>query len=255
MDDDFNSEAFLEIRTADLTDLSSADMTVVARTLIPDRVHRIDWSPHGGAHGIVAGAFTDGTFMVWSVDVMLANGVSGAEEHGSPVLCHANAHGGAIRGLQFNKIQPHFLATGGVDKELSIWSLENPASPLAVPALTKSTHASEITDVKWNPKFAHILATATSSGVVTVWDLKAKRAALSFNVSPTQQGGANAIAWHPEVSTHLAVARDEASPVIQFWDLKKAMAPVRELRGHSQGITGLSWCRAAATGGPFAGTH
>ena len=242
MDDDFNSEAFLEIRTVDLSDMSTTEMTVVARTLMPDRVHRIDWSPHGGQFGIIAGAFTDGTFMVWSVDTMLANGVSGTEECGSPILCHANAHNSAIRGLQFNPIQPHFLATGGVDRELYIWSLENPSSPQAVPALAKSTHMSEITDLRWNPKFAHILATATSGGVVTVWDLKAKRAALSFNVSPTQQGGANAIAWHPEISTHIAVARDDAHPVIQLWDLKKAMAPIRELRGHTQGITGLSWC-------------
>lgn len=239
MDDDFNSEAFLEIRRVAVHDTTTKEMPLVGRTLMADRVFCIDWSPFGGANGILAGCFTDGSVQVWSVDTILKNFAEGTEE--DPVLCRIAAHQGACRTLQFNPTQPHYLATGGQDKELCIWSLQEPREPAAVPALTKATHPAEITDVKWNPKFAHILATATSNGAVIVWDLKARRTALTFNVSSTQPGAANAIAWHPDVSTHIAVARDDVNPVVQLWDLKKAVAPIRELRGHNKGVTSLSW--------------
>ncbi|CUE94406.1 protein transport protein SEC31, putative [Bodo saltans] len=242
MDDDFNSEAYLEIRKVDVHDTANRDMIVIGRTLMTDRVFRIDWSPHGGPNGILAGCFTDGSVQVWSVDTILENFVADpTKDTSDPLLCRIEAHTGSCRSLQFSPTQPHYLATGGQDKELYIWTLQDPREPAAVPALPKATHPGELTDVKWNPKFAHILATSTSTGTVTVWDLKARRTALTFNVSASQPGAANCIAWHPDVSTHIAVARDDVNPVVQLWDLKKAMAPIRELRGHSKGVTGLSW--------------
>ena len=246
MDDDFSADAHLEIRSVDVWDTSSQEMPIVARTPMHDRVHRIDWSTHSGTRGIIAGGFVDGSVCVWSADKMMEAGVCESEPEGdaNPLLCRINAHSGAARGCHFNTMDPHFLATGGADKEMKIYSLERPSDPQEVPACNKSTHASEITDLRWNPKFKHILGSTTSAGVVTVWDLKAKRAALSFNVS--NQGvaaaTANTLAWHPEIATIVAVARDEPNPVIQIWDLKKAMAPVREIQGHTKGVLALAWC-------------
>ena len=135
-----------------------------------------------------------------------------------PLLCRIEAHQGPVRALHFNLTQPYFLASGSQDKELMIWTLQDPKDPQSVPALPKATHAAEITAVRWSPKFPHILATATANGSVAVWDLKARRTALSFSVSAQLAGGVNALAWHPEVSTLIAVARDDASPVVQVWD-------------------------------------
>lgn len=39
----------------------------------------------------------------------------------------------------------------------------------------------EISNLAWNPKIAHILATCTTAGSVTVWDLKKQATIMSLN--------------------------------------------------------------------------
>ena len=40
----------------------------------------------------------------------------------------------------------------------------------------------------------------------------------------------------------LVASEDDRSPVVQIWDLRNAMMPVRELHGHTKGILSASWC-------------
>ena len=40
----------------------------------------------------------------------------------------------------------------------------------------------------------------------------------------------------------LVASEDDRSPVLQIWDLRNAMMPVRELHGHTKGILAASWC-------------
>ena len=236
MDDDFSSEAFLKLYGVDLgAGISSPDMPFLGQASMPDRAHRVDWTAFPNGTSLVAAGLVDGSIGVWN-----ANGIIAGEGDAARV-CMIQQHQGAVKACHFNPVQPHFLATGGADKELIIWNLEDPARPQVVPAFTKSTQATEIVDVRWNPKFAHILASSTAGGVVNVWDLKSKRSACVFQVSQ-QPCVAPALAWHPDVATYIAVARDDPQPVVQIWDLKKAMAPIRELHGHTGGVLGLSWC-------------
>eukprot|EP00758_Cryptobia_borreli_P004053 Tbor_TRINITY_DN4152_c0_g2::TRINITY_DN4152_c0_g2_i1::g.26595::m.26595/K14005/SEC31; protein transport protein SEC31 len=238
MDDDFGSEAYLQIHKVDLSDHTSKELPRIGRVLIEDRVHRVDWANHYGEHGIIATGSTDGTVSVYSADHLIQS--NGGEES-DPLLCSIAAHQGPVKGCRFNPIKHHFLATGGTDRELCIWSMEDPTEPVAVPALTKSTHDSEITDLSWNVKYEHILGTTTSGGAFCLWDLRTKRMTQRIGGN-TGSGAANALAWHPDGTTTVAIARDYMNPVVQIWDLKKAVAPIKELRGHTGGVTGLSWC-------------
>lgn len=238
MDDDFSSDAFLEVRRVDLTDTDSTDLPIIGRTAMNDRAHRVDWSPFGGGRGILAAGLTDGTVQVWSAD-KIVDGFNGGHDATDATLCTINAHSGGVRGCRFNVVQPHFLATGGQDGKLCIWSLENPTDPVAVPALNQPDHQGEITDVRWNVKYERIIGVTTSSGLFAMSDLRSGRRTQQI---VGQQGGANTFAWHPEGLTQIAIARDFTNPVIQIWDLKKAVAPIKELRLHTGGISGLSWC-------------
>ena len=48
----------------------------------------------------------------------------------------------------------------------------------------------------WNKKVSHILATGSSEGFVTVWDVKTKKESLTLNNYSRKP--ASAVAWDPE---------------------------------------------------------
>jgi len=250
MDDDFSSDAFIKIYDASMSDLSTDRMPLLAQAPIPDRAHRIDWSPCGGGAGMIAAGLTDGTVILWSADKLIECGVQGARsaeigeeesERHPAVLYEAKLHQLAVKGCQFNPQQPQFLATGGADKELFVWNVQDPSNPLRVPSIPNSTQQAEVTDLCWNPRYAHILGVTLSNGSVVVWDLKSKRPASTFNVSHNGSASCTTLAWHPEIATHLVVARDDPIPAIQVWDLRKATAPIREITHHTGGVLSMAW--------------
>jgi protein transport protein SEC31 len=90
----------------------------------------------------------------------------------------------------------------------------------------------------------HILATGSSGGFVTVWDVKLKKESLTLknDVNNSGRKAVSAIAWDPEISTKLATATsNDQNPLILMWDLRNSNAPERILQGHDQGILSLAW--------------
>ena len=52
-----------------------------------------------------------------------------------------------------------------------------------------------------------------------------------------------AFVWHPKVTMQLGLAsKEDQLPVIQFWDLRQATAPVNTLESHQRGILAMDWC-------------
>ena len=87
---------------------------------------------------------------------------------------------------------------------------------------------------------SHILATGSSGGLVTVWDVKTKKASLTLN---NNRKSVSSIAWDPTNSTKLVTASpDDNTPVIYLWNLRNSNAPEKTLAGHEQGVLSLSWC-------------
>jgi protein transport protein SEC31 len=129
--------------------------------------------------------------------------------------------------------------------------------------------SSDITSVGWNRKVIHVLATTTYSGTTIIWDLRAKKPAVTF-ADPSRRNKCKAIAWSPEQPTIIATSSEEDdNPVVQLWDLTNAFSPVKvrfdlrfnqpflvslvadslllvyclqTLHGHSRGVLALSWC-------------
>lgn len=93
----------------------------------------------------------------------------------------------------------------------------------------------------WNKRTAHIMATGSSGGTMTVWDVKSKRESLTLNNLGRKP--VSAIVWDPVKTTRLITAvPDDTDPVILVWDLRNANAPEKVLRGHDGGVLSLSWC-------------
>ena len=58
---------------------------------------------------------------------------------------------------------------------------------------------------------------------------------MQFPVSCRRMRRVSKLQWHPEAATQVMVAcGDDASPVVQLWDLRYASAPTLELQEHTK---------------------
>jgi protein transport protein SEC31 len=67
----------------------------------------------GRSQGIVAGGSEHGELLLWD-----ASAVVKSSEHA--LMASKNAHKGAVKGLDFNAVQPNTIATGASDGEVGI---------------------------------------------------------------------------------------------------------------------------------------
>ncbi|KKY22493.1 putative protein transporter sec31 [Diplodia seriata] len=156
----------------------------------------------------------------------------------SAFLSRISKHTGAIKALQFNPFKPELLATAGAKGELYIHDINND-SPFRLG--NTAARADDFEALDWNKKVPYILATGSSGGFVTVWDLKTKKENLTLNNYGRK--AVSAVAWDPDVPTRLITAvPNDQDPLILMWDLRNSNAPERVLKAHDQGVLSLSWC-------------
>lgn len=149
--------------------------------------------------------------------------VSNAPSEAS-LIARKEAHRGPVRGLQANPFQANLVASGATDAEVLLWDLNNTAKTFT-PGAAKSQKIEDVTDLAWNCKVGHILATASNNGYVVMWDLKNRKEVIQL-ACPAGRRSISSIAWNPDVPTHLLTAcDDDANPVIYSWDLRNAHAP------------------------------
>ncbi|KAI9220660.1 hypothetical protein BC828DRAFT_438756 [Blastocladiella britannica] len=272
LDANFSAQAELEIFS-----LGGNSLTRLGGVPSPARFNRLAWSSVASPatpYGVLAAGLENGEIALYNphavahgsaaADAAPASADSAPAEDAS-ALFRSPAHSAAVRGLDFNPIQPHLLGTGAGEGEILIWDLHNPATPYS-PGATKTPRVAgaEITALAWNRCVPHILATSSSNGVTVVWDLKNRREVFALN-APTSgsQGGAGmwnaggaagmsgggarrqgvVLAWHPDVPTQFITAlEDDANPAIYMWDLRNAHAPLKVLSGHTKGIMSVAWC-------------
>jgi len=159
------------------------------------------------------------------------------------MVARLEKHTGPVCGLEFSELTPNRLASGADEGELCVWDLKNPSEPVVFPPLKSvgSSAQAEISYLTWNPKFQHILATASSNGMTVVWDLRNQKPLTSFSDSNRRK--CSVLQWNPDMSTQLIVASDDDnSPSLRVWDVRKTISPVREFVGHSKGVIAMSWC-------------
>lgn len=156
-------------------------------------------------------------------------------------MSRTTKHSGAIKTVQFNHSKHDLLATAGAKGELFIYDLNNIANPFKLGGGAARADDYECLDWNKGAKVPHILATGSSGGFVTIWDVRQKKENLTLNNYARKP--VSAVAWDPDVATKLMTAvPSDQEPVILMWDLRNSSAPERILRGHELGVLSLSWC-------------
>ena len=148
-------------------------------------------------------------------------------------------HTGPISALQFNPFRPNILASAGAKGELYIHDLDDQSKSFRLGKA--GANPDEYTSLDWNKKVAHILATGSSGGFVTVWDVKGKKENLTLNNFGRKT--VSSVSWDPDVATRLVTAIPaDQHPLVLVWDLRNSNAPEKTLQAHDQGVLSLSWC-------------
>ncbi|XP_078428662.1 transducin family protein / WD-40 repeat family protein [Wolffia australiana] len=236
----FSSSANLEIFNLDLGS-EGPELPIVGACPSGERFHRLSWSrppsspSEDYALGLVAGGLVDGSISVWNPRRLIS---SRSEEIDGALVARLEKHRGPVRGLEFCNLSPNLLASGADEGELCIWDLANPSEPIHYPAL-KSGAQSEVSFASWNPKFQPILASTSHNGVTVVWDLRQQKPVTSFSDSRR----CTVLQWNPDLSTQLIIALDAGtSSSLKLWDVRRAIAPLKEFVGHTDGVIAMSWC-------------
>uniref|UniRef100_A0A0D9X2E6 Sec16 Sec23-binding domain-containing protein n=1 Tax=Leersia perrieri TaxID=77586 RepID=A0A0D9X2E6_9ORYZ len=236
----FSGSANIEIFRLDFQS-DSPDLPLLASAPSPDRFNRLAWSRPGAVEGdsfslgLLAGGLSDGSVAVWNPRSMI-NSEGKAED---AMVARLEKHTGPVCGLEFSELTPNRLASGAEQGELCIWDLKNPSEPVVFPPLKLSHHShltwrliilvtckqsvgssaqAEITYLTWNPKFQHILATASSNGMT----------------------GVIAMSWCPYDSSYLLTCSKDNRTIC--WDTVSGEI-MSELPASSNGNFDIHWYR------------
>mmetsp|Transcript_10657 Transcript_10657/g.39783 ORF Transcript_10657/g.39783 Transcript_10657/m.39783 type:complete len:1070 (-) Transcript_10657:1074-4283(-) len=219
--------------TAEKTDI------LVETDAVNEKFVCMDWGV--GTHeqvnelGVIAGGMDDSSIQLFDVNRIV-------NKEDDILISKIEKHDKQVNALKFNPKQAALMASAGADGNVFFWNLKNMKEPTAIEMQGKNPHTNEeVTSLSWNTKFDSIAASCSSEGLCVIWELKESKHVLKF--SNQQKRSYSCIAWNPEVGTELAVASQlDNAPFIELWDLRKAYAPVKELKGHADGVLSLSWC-------------
>lgn len=200
--------------------------------------HSLAWLRplEGHTHGILVGATDDGIVHFWDVKALFdTQSLQSATIHKHPV----NA---AVKCMQFSPLVPTQLATGGLDGQVLVWNVQTFAAP---ESLGKAmSPQGDITLVAWNNSRNFVLASTSSLGYTSIWDLNKKKEVMQLLYSgPEGRAEFSALAWHPTELTKLATASlSDSCPLIMTWNMRTSQEPEIILRGHTKGVLSLDWC-------------
>lgn len=233
----------LELYDMNLTSQVDRNPSLLASVKTQSRFASLGWSPCTPTLssryplGMVAGGMENGTVHVWDTQCVI-------QQKPQQVITSYSDHGpGAIKALQFNKLVPTQLATGGSDGKVLILNLDQPDAKTFMPCANNTQQRAPITSLAWNTQVAHILASAAADGTVTVWDINSRKAWCELRAETSGQP-ISSVAWNPTQGLQLLTATaDDRNPVIKVWDLRTSTSmPLATLSAHSQGILSMAWC-------------
>ena len=234
VDADFSNVTRLELWDLKLNDSTGTSELLPSANVDTDsRFHDIAWGKRSDeSQGVIAGALESGSLDLWDAEKLLNHG---GEAH----ISRTSNHSGPIKALQFNPFRSELLATAGAKGELFISDLNN--ADKAFRMGNAVARADDFECLDWNKKVPHIVATGSSGGFVTIWDVKTKKESLTLNNYGRKV--TSAVAWDPAMHVRLATAvPSDNDPLIFVWDLRNSNAPERIIRGHDGGVLSLSWC-------------
>ncbi|KJH41107.1 WD domain, G-beta repeat protein [Dictyocaulus viviparus] len=132
-----------------------------------------------------------------------------------------SGHLSAVLSLAWNKITPHVLASGGADKEILLWDLDEIKVAQAVPERT-----AEIQALSWHPAEESFILHGTLDGTVEVIDCR------------ENTGIASAVKWNHFNPFYALFATDDG--VLYNVDMRKPGQVVWSGRAHDGTVGGIT---------------
>lgn len=216
------------------------------------RFASIAWSPHQGESssyllGVIAVGMADGTILIFDPNEIMGNNYDdlgssllGSVKQNATTLT-ANA---PVSAMQFSSLESYKMCVGSTNGTVGIIDMSTMSNISSMEPATRNTPSTAaVTSVAWNTAVAHIVATSAADGVVTVWDLNARKIWCELRAEQHGQFVSD-IQWNPSQGLHMLTASgDDRNPVIRVWDLSASTSmPLATLSGHRAGILKTSWC-------------
>nr|XP_034974517.1 GATOR complex protein WDR59 isoform X1 [Zootoca vivipara] len=120
-------------------------------------------------------------------------------------------HTRVISDLDWAVFEPDLLVTSSVDTYIYIWDIKDTRKPTV--SLSAVAGASQ---VKWNKKNAHCLATS-HDGDVRIWDRRKPGTAVEYLAAHLSK--IHGLDWHPDNENILATSSQDNS--VRFWDYRQ----------------------------------
>ncbi|XP_069460287.1 GATOR2 complex protein WDR59 isoform X3 [Ambystoma mexicanum] len=156
----------------------------------------VQWNPHEScAHYFAASSNQRVDLYTWK---------DGSGEVGTSLQGHTRV----ISDLDWAVFEPEQLVTSSVDTYIYIWDIKDTRKPSV--SLSAVAGASQ---VKWNKKNAHCLATS-HDGDVRIWDKRKPSTAVEYIAAHLSK--IHGLDWHPENEHILATSSQDNS--VKFWD-------------------------------------
>ena len=130
------------------------------------------------------------------------------------------------------------------DNVVQAWDVQNLAEGKNIPVnFSSGLSSGDITAATWHKKSScfSIFALCDSTGLSTIWDMRAGRPTHSFADSQFKFPLSD-IVFSPTNMAHLATASsDQRNSVVLVWDIRNTASPMKRLHGHSGGVTKIEW--------------
>ncbi|XP_062996969.1 GATOR2 complex protein WDR59 isoform X2 [Elgaria multicarinata webbii] len=159
----------------------------------------VQWNPHDShAHYFAASSNQRVDLYKWK---------DGNGEVGTSLQGHTRV----ISDLDWAVFEPDLLVTSSVDTYIYIWDIKDTRKPTV--SLSAVAGASQ---VKWNKKNAHCLATS-HDGDVRIWDKRKPGTAVEYLAAHLSK--IHGLDWHPDNENILATSSQDNS--VRFWDYRQ----------------------------------
>ena len=133
-------------------------------------VEALHWDPHGAGNAQFYAASGKGQVLYWD------------SRHLSKAVWTLDAHDGPVSALDVNDFIPGCIVTGGIDKQVKVWSITNSAPAQKASSGKQSTNASislvhsrdfgvgKVFCANWSPDDPTLVCLAGSAAKLNVWD-------------------------------------------------------------------------------------
>ncbi|CAJ0602608.1 unnamed protein product [Cylicocyclus nassatus] len=140
-------------------------------------------------------------------------------------------HSDAVLSIAWNKLTPHVLASGGADKQIVLWDLDEAKAAQAIPE-----RDGEVQALAWHPAEPTFMLAGTLAGAVEVLDCRetsgSSSATWKFNAQIEQ------IAWNHFNPFSAFVASDDG--MLRHIDMRKTSEILWEGQAHDGSVGGLT---------------